>query len=68
MRLDCAGRAVTGAGANRAIELIDRSGVTMRNCVVTGGSVGIHLHGSNGNTIANNVVTNSWLMGVGFWE
>lgn len=52
--LDCAGYTITGAGAGSGILLDGRTGVTVKNCNVTGFSFGIVLQDSSGNTLSDN--------------
>lgn len=53
--LDCAGFAVVGTGEGIGILLLGRTGITVRNCVVTGFVLGIALTASHSNTLASNV-------------
>jgi parallel beta-helix repeat protein len=54
--LDCAGHRVSGTGP-AGIQLTNRTGVTVKNCRVSGFTNGIMLVSSSGNTIARNVAT-----------
>jgi parallel beta-helix repeat protein len=57
--LDCAGHRISGSGTADGISLTDRSGVTIKNCVVSGFERGIHLMGSSSSTLASNTVYNN---------
>jgi len=55
--LDCNGRSVTGSGfggGHFGIELVGRTGVTVKNCHVTAFGEGFFLQGSSGNTLKGN--------------
>lgn len=52
--LDCAGHKVTGIGKGYGIVLSGRTGVTVRNCDVSGFVQGITLYESDDNTIEEN--------------
>jgi trimeric autotransporter adhesin len=62
--LDCAGHRITATGW-AAVDLTDRTGVTVKNCHVGGATVGIWLNRSSGNRIAGNtangVAAGVWL-------
>jgi len=54
--LDCAGHLIAGAGW-AGIDLTGRTGVTIRNCRVSGFTVGVWLNGSSGNAIVGNTTS-----------
>ena len=63
--LDGAGHTVTGLGSDYGILLIGRTGVTVKNCTVTGFQVGgIELRDSNGCTLENNTATSNTYYGI----
>ena len=71
--LDCAGFEVTGTGEGFGISVIDRAGVIVRNCEVSGFRVGIWVESSDGNTIEgnhvhDNVVPGEWSVGIDLRE
>jgi nitrous oxidase accessory protein NosD len=53
--LDCAGWSVLGTGEDVGVS-IEASGATVRNCTITGFSIGIVSHGTSGGVIDGNVV------------
>lgn len=55
--LDCAGHAVLGPGSIGVL-LKSRSGVTIRNCRVSGFETGVYLERAHGNRLIENVATN----------
>jgi len=57
--LDCNQHTITGSGSSNGINLVSRSGVTVKNCNVTGFSVGIKLDASNGNTLTGNTANSN---------
>ncbi len=58
--LDCAGFSVTGSGSGSGIVLATKTGVTVKNCNVTGFIVGIFLLSfSNSNTLTDNTASNN---------
>jgi parallel beta-helix repeat protein len=61
--LDCAGHQIT-TSAWAAVDLTDRTGVTVKNCRVGGASVGIWMNRSSGNRITGNTATGN---GTGIW-
>ena len=61
--LDCAGHQIT-TSAWAAVDLTDRTGVTVKNCRVAGASVGIWMNRSSGNRITGNTATGN---GTGIW-
>src|SRR4051794_29183009 len=63
--LDCARHVVSGPGPF-GILLSGRSGVTVKNCDVTGFGHGIGVLSSNGNTFTNNVSHDNSLTGFAF--
>lgn len=59
--LDCAGHAITGPGRGgsvHGIHVARRTGVTVKNCVVTGFNAGFLIGESDANTFINNTVKN----------
>jgi len=70
--LDCAGHRVTGVAAGSGIEIQNRTGVTVRNCDVSGFRNGIYLGGSSGNTIEKNHVHDNTMgalpAGIAVWD
>lgn len=59
VRLDCAGHAILGDRSGAGLTLVGRTGVDVRNCVITGADVGIELVGSSGNHFMLNEITNN---------
>jgi len=55
--LDCDGHTVTGSGTGHGIDVDYRTGVTVRNCTVSGFDMGIDLQTSDGNVVTGNTVT-----------
>lgn len=58
--LDCAGHTITGSRRGSSVHGINvpgRTGVTVKNCVVTGFSAGFLISRSDANTFTNNTVT-----------
>ena len=58
--LDCAGHTITGPGRGgsvHGIHVARRTGVTVKNCVVTGFNAGFLIGQSDANTFSNNTVT-----------
>ena len=58
--LDCAGRSITGTGIGSGIFLSGRTGVTIKNCVVTKFSNGINLASSSKNILTSNTVSSNY--------
>ena len=61
--LDCAGFAVTGSGSGSGIQLERRTGVTVKNCVVTNFDFGFLLRFSSGNTFTGNTASSNSSIG-----
>jgi parallel beta-helix repeat protein len=59
VRLDCAGHAILGDGSGAGLTLVGRTGVDVRNCVITGADEGIKLVGSSRNSFMLNEITNN---------
>ncbi len=57
--LDCDGHTLSGSGSGTPIELNNRRGVTVRNCIIDNFNEGIRLRRSNNNTISDNTVRNN---------
>jgi parallel beta-helix repeat protein len=64
--LDCAGHTVSGA-SGWGISLRDRTGVTVRNCRVTGFTDGIVLERSSGNTLDGNHARTNAIRGIALY-
>ena len=63
--LDCAGYAITGSGIGGGIGVYGRTGVTVKNCQVSGFSHGIIVgDGSTGNTVDGNTVSDNVETGI----
>ena len=63
LTLDCGGRSVTGAGSGFGITS-NRSGLTIKNCVVSGFLYGIHLVGGSNNTVKANTLFDNTDQGI----
>ena len=57
--LDCAGHSITGTGSGKGIFLASKTGVTIKNCVVSGFPSGIFLFTSSSNTLTSNIANNN---------
>jgi parallel beta-helix repeat protein len=56
LTLDCANHLITGTGGGNVIQIDGRSRVTVKNCKITGGDIGLSVTNSTGpNTLLNNV-------------
>ena len=55
--LDCAGFSVIGSGSGVGILLIERTGVTVKNCQVTNFVIGIFLFSSDANVVTGNTAS-----------
>lgn len=64
--LDCAGHTITSsrAGPGPGIKLHKRSGVTIKNCIVTGFEDGIYLDRSFNNTLTDNTAVGNTARGI----
>jgi parallel beta-helix repeat protein len=60
--LDCAGHTISGPG-NVGIDLSGRTGVTVKNCTVTGFGIGFQLGNSFQNTLVANASTGNGASG-----
>lgn len=54
--LDCAGHTVSGSFPDTGILVEGRTGITVRNCHVTGFAAGIRLRGAYQNTLTSNIL------------
>jgi len=66
--LDCDEYSVTGLGSGEGILLNGRTGVTVKNCHVTGFTEGFVLTGSSGNTLKRNTASDNSLIGFALFE
>src|SRR5262245_38931864 len=57
--LNCSGRQITGAPGEAGIQLVERTGVTVRGCAIAGFTRGLGLLESSGNTLLSNTVTHA---------
>ena len=64
--LNCHGHELIGEPNNDGIFLADRTGVTVRNCTITGFLDGIQLIRSNGNSLITNTIVGSDNNGIDF--
>jgi parallel beta-helix repeat protein len=64
--LNCHGNELTGEPNNDGIVLEDRTGVTVRNCKITGFLDGIQLIRSSGNALITNTIADSANNGIDF--
>ena len=62
--LDCAGHSITGDGSGNGIYLSSRTGVTVKNCVVTNFGAGITLESSSYNTLTGNTANDNAFRGI----
>jgi len=62
--LDCDGHSITGSGSFDGINLFGRTGVGIKNCIVTDFSDGIELIDSDGNTLRGNTAKRNLLHGI----
>ncbi len=61
--LDCAGHTVSGIGSGTGINLTERTGVTIKNCQVTGFRVGFNIVSSSHNTLTKNTANGNVVHG-----
>jgi parallel beta-helix repeat protein len=57
--LDCAGHKIAGAGSGNGIYIHGQSGITIKNCDITGFVIGIQVVWGDNITISSNTVRNS---------
>ena len=67
VRLDCRGFTVSGTGSGNGILLSDRTGVTVKNCIVTDFNTGFFLDTSSSNTLTGNIAKITRGGGSGFF-
>ncbi|MFC1703671.1 C1 family peptidase [Candidatus Omnitrophota bacterium] len=59
--LDCAGHTISGLGTHTGINVVNKQGVTIKNCTIDNFNRGINLENSSNNIIYNNHTNNnSW--------
>ena len=61
--LDCNNHTVSGSGFGNGIELVSRTGVTVKNCTVEGFLFGINLFSSSDNTLIQNTANDNHDLG-----
>jgi len=71
VEFDCQGHLIEGSyysvGLNDGVRIYEKSGNTVKNCVITDFDEGIYLYGSFNNTLTNNTVSNN-SDGISFWR
>ena len=65
--LDCQGNSITGNGTGYGISLSGRTGVTIKNCVITNFSNGIDLYSSFYNTLTGNTANSNIQNGINLY-